>query len=524
LPPEGYVGDGGFANGAEMSFPTGLTFDDSDNLYIADSGNNVIRKVDAATNIITTVAGNHKKGYTGDGGPATSAELNTPNGVAVDSVGNLYIADTSNNAVRMVSAASGIITTVAGNGTAGFSGDGGPATSAELHAPGDVSVDSAGDLYIADTNNGRIREVSAKSGIIMTVAGMGTAGFGGDGFSATGAELNYPNAITLDAAGNLYIADSLNNRIRKINVLDSNLYFATTPIGFSSLDSPQTATATNTGNAPLVFSVPSSGLNPSVSPNFGLSTTSTCPQLDISSSAASLAPGGSCSLILSFTPVQTGTISGTATVSDNAAGIPPFVQTVHLKATGLPASAGRPDFSLSATPSSQTISSTSAPAVYTVTVTGIYGFTGNVALIATGLPAGATASFAPASISVSGAKASSLFTIAISKAKAESSPADYHLPGKGSALEYGLLVLSFPLLGLAGKRKGLQQVRGKVFVIILVLVSLGAAATGMTGCANVGLVLKPQNYTIAISGTNGNLQRSTALNLTIETYTEVKYH
>ncbi|MES2221921.1 MAG: hypothetical protein V4587_13265 [Acidobacteriota bacterium] len=522
--PEGYVGDGGSALDAEMSFPTGLAFDTSDNLYFADSGNNVIRKVNAATNIISTVAGNHKPGYAGDGGPATSAELHSPNGVAVDTNGNLYIADLGNNVVRKVAATSGIITTVAGSGTAGFSGDGGLATSAELDAPGDVSVDSAGDLYIADTNNGRIREVSAESGIITTVAGTGTAGFGGDGFSASGAQLNYPNAISMDGSGNLYIADSLNNRIRKINVLDSHLYFAATPIGFSSLDSPQTATVTNTGNAPLIFSIPSSGLNPSVSPNFGISTSSTCPQLDISSSTASLAPGSGCDLILSFTPIQSGPISGTAKIADNAASTSPFQQTVYLNATGLPASAGRPDFSLSATPSSQTISSTAPSAVYTVTVTGFYGFAGSVALVATGLPAGATANFAPASITVSDAKASSTLTIAFPKTKAESMPIERPFHGRASALECSLLILGFPLLGLAGKRKGLRPVRGKVLIVIFMLASLGVAATGMTGCANIGLVLKPQNYTIAISGTNGNLQRSTTLSLTVETYTEVKYH
>ncbi len=515
-----------YVNAARLNEPEGLAFDDSDNLYIADSGNNVVRKINAATKMITTVAGNQKPGYSGDGGAATGAELNGPTGIAVDGSGNLYIADHLNNVIRKVTA-SGIITTIAGNGTAGFSGDGGSATSAELHAPGAVSVDSAGDLYIVDTNNSRIREVSAKSGIITTLAGMGTAGFGGDGFGATAAELNYPNAIALDGTGNLYIADSLNNRIRKINVLDSNLYFATTPIGFSSLDSPQTATVANIGNAPLVFSVPSSGLNPSVSPNFGLSTSSTCPQLDISSSSASLAPGGFCSLLLSFTPIQTGPISGMAAIADNATSTPPFVQTVHLNATGLPASAGRPDFSLSATPSTQTILPNSpkpAPAVYTVTVTGIYGFSGNVALTATGLPSNATANFAPASVTVSGAKASAALTIAIPKTKAESMPVDNHFSGKGSALEYGLLLLGFPLLGLAGKRKQLRSASGKAFLILVVLATLGAAATSLSGCANIGLELQPQNYTITITGTSGNLQRSSTLALTVEQYRKIKYH
>jgi sugar lactone lactonase YvrE len=183
-------------------------------IYISDSQNNRIRKVDTSTGAITTVAGNGTGWFAGDGGPATSAELHNPLGVAVDSFGNLYIADTANNRVRMVNT-SGTITTVAGNGTASFSGDGGPATSAGLWAPYGVAVDSLGNLYIADQSNNRIRKVA--SGTITTVAGNGSVGFGGDGGLAVNAGLYHPAGIAVDGSGNLYIADQSNNRVRRVN-------------------------------------------------------------------------------------------------------------------------------------------------------------------------------------------------------------------------------------------------------------------------------------------------------------------
>ena len=159
--------------------------DASGDLFIADTGNNVIREVVQATGNIITVAGNGTAGYSGDGGPATSAQLNSPRGVAVDASGNVFIADTGNNVIREVVQATGNIITVAGNGSAGYSGDGGAATSAQLNVPYDVAVDQNGDLFIADTGNNVIREVVQATGNIITVAGTGTAGYSGDGGAAT---------------------------------------------------------------------------------------------------------------------------------------------------------------------------------------------------------------------------------------------------------------------------------------------------------------------------------------------------
>jgi uncharacterized protein (TIGR03437 family) len=204
-------GDNGPATSAQFTYPWEVAVDSVGNLYIADPDSNRIRKV--SNGVITTVAGNGNQGSSGDNGPATSAQLNSPAGVAVDSAGNLYIGDTLNNRIRKVS--NGVITTVAGNGTPGFSGDNGPATSAQLNQLYGVAVDSAGNLYVADTLNNRIRKVS--SGVITTVAGNGTPSFSGDNGPATNAQLYLPAGVAVDSAGNLYIADVLNNRIRKVS-------------------------------------------------------------------------------------------------------------------------------------------------------------------------------------------------------------------------------------------------------------------------------------------------------------------
>ena len=214
-PTRGYSGDGGPATSAQLATPPGVASDAAGNLYVADMGNHAIRKVAAATGIITTAAGDGGAGYSGDGGPATSAQLNSPWGVAVDAAGNLYIADTDNNRVRKV-AANGTISTVAGIGTFGYSGDGGPATNAQLSWPRGVAVDAAGNLYIVDHENNRIRKVAAATGIITTVAGNGTADYSGDGGPATSAELAFPESVTVDASGNLYIASMFSAVVRKV--------------------------------------------------------------------------------------------------------------------------------------------------------------------------------------------------------------------------------------------------------------------------------------------------------------------
>ena len=193
--------------------PSQIAMDGSGNVYIADRGNHRIRKVDTSGKV-TTVAGTGTGAYSGDEGPATSAEINVPQGVCVDNSGNIYIADTLNHRIRKVDT-SGIITTVAGTGTGAYSGDEGPATSAEINVPQGVCVDNSGNIYIADTLNHRIRKVDT-SGIITTVAGTGTGAYSGDEGPATSAEINVPQGVCVDNSGNLYIADMNNYRIRKV--------------------------------------------------------------------------------------------------------------------------------------------------------------------------------------------------------------------------------------------------------------------------------------------------------------------
>jgi uncharacterized protein (TIGR03437 family) len=216
----GYTGDTGLATSAELNEPLGVVVDTSGNFYIADSLNNVIRKV-TPTDTITTFAGDNALGanFSGDGGIATSAVFDVPSAVALDSAGNLYIVDTENNRVRKVTASTNIITTIAGNGQLGYLGDGKLGTVAELYHPLGVAVDSAGNVYIADSGNHVIRKLtpSGSTYIITTVAGTGdTPGFGGDGGPATSALLNNPRGVAVDAAGNLYIADTFNGKIREV--------------------------------------------------------------------------------------------------------------------------------------------------------------------------------------------------------------------------------------------------------------------------------------------------------------------
>lgn len=267
----GYSGDGGPASQACLNEPKGLAIDGQGNLFVADSENHVVRRVDGATGLISTVVGcapeevapapqsgggdvvpeeevdplaetSHKtteqftqqtdlsgtvrylvgaaapKRYGGDGGPATEALLNFPTAVAVDAQGHLYVADTMNHRVRRVDAQTGIITTIAGTGQARFSGDGGPADCAALNEPAALAVDAQGQLYIADQSNNRVRAVDLKTGIIRTVAGMGSAAYDGDGKPAVESSLAGPSGVAV-AAGTLYIADTFNSRIRSVDLV-----------------------------------------------------------------------------------------------------------------------------------------------------------------------------------------------------------------------------------------------------------------------------------------------------------------
>jgi sugar lactone lactonase YvrE len=233
----GFSGDGSSAVNAEVNFPSSVVIDGSGNLYIADQGNFRIRKVDTSGNI-TTIAGDGTDGDTGDSKAATSAEIGSAGGLAVDSSGNIYFSDTARSVIRKIST-SGTITTFAGTGASGFTGDTTAytiaynkannittvvvATSAKISFPTGIAVDSKGNVYFSDTGNNRIRRVSVTDSTITTVAGDGTGAYYGDGAGALYAEINHPTGMVFDASDNLYFADSLNHRIRKISAADGTI-------------------------------------------------------------------------------------------------------------------------------------------------------------------------------------------------------------------------------------------------------------------------------------------------------------
>ena len=213
----GYSGDGGVASAALMREPFMCAFDAAGNLYVAESRNHCVRRIDAQTGTITTIAGTGELGYSGDGGPAVEARMSEPYSIRIDRNDDLYIVDRLNCAVRRVEAATGIITTVAGTGEAGYGGDGGPGTEAMLREPNDCFLDGRGGLLIADIQDQRIRRLDLATGIITTFAGNGEKVRGGDGSPAQQASILGARAVCMDSRGNTYIAEREGNGVRKVD-------------------------------------------------------------------------------------------------------------------------------------------------------------------------------------------------------------------------------------------------------------------------------------------------------------------
>jgi hypothetical protein len=369
----GYSPNGTLATSAALNTPSAIVLDGAGNVFFADSGNSVVREVVAATGLIQTVAGNGTAGYTGDGGAATSATLNHAEGIAFDANGNLFISDTGNNVIRKVSAADGTISTIAGNGTGDFGGDGGLATSAMLNQPWGISFGTDGSLYVSDFLNNRIRKIDT-TGKISTVAGIGGADYTGDGSLATSAALDHPASVVVDAANDLFIADSENNVVRKVNgatqiittlagdgssssfgdgidadntavalnkvyglCLDASgnlfiadrlglkvreVYGALARIEFKDIkvtntSAPITQQIDNDGNAPLhisaITAVPVNGVvNSTIDP-----ATTTC------STSAAMAPGAGCNIGAEFKPTVVGSpVNGQINVVSDSANSP----------------------------------------------------------------------------------------------------------------------------------------------------------------------------------------------------------
>jgi trimeric autotransporter adhesin len=295
-----YGGDGGPATSANLYYPGGVAVDASNNLYIADTYNHIIRKVSGGT--ITTVAGTPQvAGYSGDGGPATGAKLSYPADMKVDSAGNIYITDQYNFRIRKVSTASGNITTVAGNGAGGFSGDG-IATQNSLYYPVGIWLDANDNLFFADQYNQRIRMVDG-GGTMTTVAGNGNAAFAGDGGPAISASLYYPYGVYVDGTGNLFITDTYNFRVREINAFAAvgrstgSLAFGISPVATTA--TPQAVTLSGVGPAAIS------------------SITATGDFSEVDNCNGSLPNGSNCTVYVYFTPTASGLRTGTLTINSN---------------------------------------------------------------------------------------------------------------------------------------------------------------------------------------------------------------
>ncbi|HVN06135.1 MAG TPA: choice-of-anchor D domain-containing protein [Bryobacteraceae bacterium] len=339
----GFSGDGGPATSAELNAPAGIYLDRKNNLYIADASNNRIREISGG--IITTIAGNGTAGYLGDGDPATDAELHTPNGVAVDSSGNVYIADYNSCVVREVTAATGIISTIAGNGVCGYNGDG-LAVEHELNRPDRVALDANGNLFIADDSGQRVRWVNS-TGMMTTIAGNGVAGYNGDGEVATAADLYYVGGIGQDSLGDFLICDYDNLRIRQVSAFPAlNTSAGSLNLGLATI---------GTTSTPQVLTLSAMGLitfdNVSI----------TGPFTEADDCGTSLANGATCLIYVFFTPTSPGTATGSITIEDNGFFSNTTTITLSGTASGLSVTGGPLNFG------NQAVKTTSAAKTVAVT-------------------------------------------------------------------------------------------------------------------------------------------------------------
>ncbi|MBS1799733.1 MAG: SMP-30/gluconolactonase/LRE family protein [Acidobacteria bacterium] len=562
---QGFAGDGGPATGALLDSPAGVAVDAAGNIYIADTHNQRVRKVSNGT--ISTVAGINGAGFSGDGGAATSAQLSNPSALAVDSSGNLYIADTGNHRIRKISGTT--IGTVAGNGEQGFSGDGGAATAAGIDSPNGVAVDAAGRIYIGDTHNQRVRVVNT-AGVISTLAGGNSKTYGGDGGAATSALLARPRGLSVDAQGNIYVADSDNNRIRLIATTGN----ITTVAGNGSqgfagdggpavnaiLDTPRAPAA----QAPGVFALSDTnnqlvrvvgpdgsihtvaGQNSGTGGGQGLSESLTL-------SGASTVAWGSGSLTATFSNaslIATGQIdllditSGSATAGSgvlknnlatiSTAALSPGVHRLVANYTGdaLNPAITSSVFVLTVTPPPITDFTLTATGAATQTVNAGQTATFNFALqpqngvlnvpitlTAAGLPAGATAVFTPATIP-SGSAATS-FSMAIKTTALKTAKSSPTSPMQAPLLPMSAVVFLLPLLRNRRIRARFARMPRTLFSAFLILIG-SAAVFGLVGCGSGGgFPPDPQSYTITVTATatsaaNTTLQHTTTVTLIVQ--------
>jgi len=552
---QGYSGDNGSAKNALLDSPAGVAVDATGNIYIADTHNNRIRKVISGT--INTIAGTGAAGFSGDGGAATSATLNLPTAVAVDAAGNLYIADTNNHRIRKISGAT--ITTVAGDGEQLYLNDGVAATQTGLDSPSGIAVDAAGNLYIGDTRNQRVRKVTLSSGLISTVAGNGTKSFAGDGGAATSAGLATPRGVAAAADGSIYFADSDNHRIRNINGAGTISTAAgngaqgfsgdTGPANLGMLDTPH-AVAISSGTAAIADTNNQrvrAILDANINTVAGLGNSGTAALVLSGTSPIVTGSGDLTATLLNGASKATGSVTfldvttgvstlGIASLQNNVATISlaGITAGTHLFAATYPGDALNPaitsgvfavvatpaqvpnNFSIAAATATQIVVP-GAAASYQFTLTPQSGtFVSGVTLTVAGLPSGATASFAPASIAAGSSGAvSSALTIQTPKQAASlgSSPKPLSMP-------FALSLLSLPVLVSRRTRKKMSAIALSSRILCLLLLA-GAAA--LSGCGSGGFFTQPQkSYTLTVTATSAAVgsspavSQSTTVTLTVQ--------
>lgn len=543
---QGYSGDNGPATAAVLNSPAGVAVDTAGNVYIADTHNNRIRKVTSGT--ITTVAGTGAAGFSGDGGAATSATLNLPTAIAVDAGGNLYIADTNNHRIRKITGTT--MTTVAGDGEQLYLNDGVAATQTGLDSPSGIAVDAAGNLYIGDTRNQRVRKVTLSSGLISTVAGNGTKSFAGDGGMASSASLATPRGVAVAADGSIYLADSDNHRIRNVNVSgtistaagDGAQGFSgdTGPANLAMLDTPH-AVATSLAGTVAISDTNNQRvraiLNTNLNTVAGLGNAGTETLVLSGASPIVIGSGNLTATLLNGPATATGSVTfldvtsavstvSTASLLNNAATISlaGVAAGTHLFAANYSGDALNPattsgvfivvvtpvqvsnNFTLAAVTSTQNVV-LGGIANYQFILTPQSGtFVSGVTLTVTGLPSGATASFAPASIAA-GASGAASSALMIQTAKQTASLGSSSKP---LSMPFALSLLSLPFILSGRTRKKIRTAALSGRILGLLLLLAGAAA--LSGCGSGGSFSpSPKSYTLTVTATSAAVGSSAAV-------------
>ncbi|MEO6983451.1 MAG: Ig-like domain repeat protein [Edaphobacter sp.] len=566
---QGFAGDGGAATSAQLDSPAGVAVNAAGEIYIADTHNQRIRKVSGGT--ITTIAGTGVEGFSGDNGAAASAQLSNPSALALDSSGNLFIADTDNHRIRKISGTT--ITTVAGNGEQAFSGDGASATAAAIDSPNGVAIDAAGKIYIGDTRNQRVRVVDT-TGVISTLAGNGNKTYGGDGGTAAGASLARPRGLSVDAQGNIYVADSDNNRIRLITGTGTGTATITTVAGNGSqgfagdgglavnavLDTPRAPAAQAPGvfafsdtNNQLVRGVGADSVihtlgGNNAGPGGGQSFSEI---LFLSgTSAVAFGSGSMTATFSNASKTATGQVSllditgnstpiGSATLTNNVATIstaallpgshrlvasyggdalnPPITSSVFVL-TVIPPPIN--DFSFPVSGSATQYVNPGQTAIFNFMLQPQAGvLNAPITLTASGLPAGATATFTPSTIP-SGSAATS-FSLAIKTAASSATNVPPASPLRAPLLPITAAVFLLPVMRNKRIRARLTRMPRTLLGVFFLLI-LGAATLGLAGCGTGGFFpQKAQSYTITVTATatsaaNTTLQHTTSVTLVVQ--------